>query len=161
MMRPRRSSPTRSSSRAGAPATRSACSSSPIWCASGATRGESVDGLLAEARGLYPDNKLLWWVEAAALMSESRWEDALSVLDRLLAVDLESLPAEGPAYDARIFGEFTQEARGVCLFRLGRYAEAADAYAAAARADPDNLGYRAKWSVAAGRARAAAAAEPG
>ena len=36
-------------------------------------------------------------------------------------------PLWGPAYDERIFNEFAHEARGVCLFRLGRYAEAADA----------------------------------
>ena len=28
-------------------------------------RGEDVDELLAEARALYPENKLLWWIEAA------------------------------------------------------------------------------------------------
>jgi tetratricopeptide (TPR) repeat protein len=55
------------------------------------------------------------------------------------------------AYDARIFGEFAHQARGVCLFRLGRYHEAADAYAAASRANPANLEYRAKLKAALGR----------
>jgi tetratricopeptide (TPR) repeat protein len=121
-------------------------------------RGEDVGELVAEARASYPDNKLLWWIEATVRMSNGRHVDALALLDRLLAVDLAALPAEGPAYDARIFGPFTQEARGACLFRLGRYAEAADAYAQALRSDPRNLAYRAKWTVAQARARTAPAA---
>jgi len=123
-------------------------------------RGENVGELLAEARSSYPDNKLLWWIEATVRMSEERYLDALALLDRLLAVDLAALPAEGPAYDARIFGAFTHEARGACLFRLGRYAEAADAYARAVQSDPGNLVYRSKWTVAQARAQRALAASP-
>jgi tetratricopeptide (TPR) repeat protein len=94
----------------------------------------------------------LWWVEAASRISQRRYPEALELLDRLLAVELVALPDEGPAYDERIFDEFAHEARGACLFRLGRYAEAADAYAAAARIDPANLAYGAKFKVALGRA---------
>jgi glycosyltransferase involved in cell wall biosynthesis len=120
-------------------------------------RGEDVDQLLNEARSRYPSNKLLWWVEAAARISDRRYGEALELLDRLLAVDLATLPDEGVAYDRGIFGEFVHEARGLCLFRLGRYAEAAEAYAQASRIDPDNLAYRSKRQVALGRARGAAA----
>ncbi len=124
-------------------------------------RGEDVAALLAEARTLYPDNKLLWWIEATVRMADGRYLEALALLDRLLAVDLAALPAEGPAYDARIFGEFANEARGACLFRLGRYAQAADAYQQALRSDPGNLVYRSKWTVAEGRSRSAdASLEP-
>ncbi len=124
-------------------------------------RGEDVAALLAEARTFYPDNKLLWWIEATVRMADGRYLEALALLDRLLAVDLAALPAEGPAYDARIFGEFANEARGACLFRLGRYAQAADAYEQALRSDPGNLVYRSKWTVAEGRSRSAdASLEP-
>jgi tetratricopeptide (TPR) repeat protein len=116
------------------------------------SQGEDVTELLAEARGRYPSNKFLWWVEASDHITHRRYAEALELLDRLLAVELASLPAEGVAYDARIFGEFAQQARGVCLFRLGRYQEAADAYAEASRANPANLEYRAKLKVALGRA---------
>jgi tetratricopeptide (TPR) repeat protein len=114
-------------------------------------RGEDVTELLAEARARYPNNKLLWWVQAAAQASHGRYGESLELLDQLLAVDVSALPDEGPAYDQRIFGEFAYEARGLCLFRLGRYAEAADAYARASQIDPGNLAYRAKWHVALGR----------
>jgi tetratricopeptide (TPR) repeat protein len=62
------------------------------------------------------------------------------------------LPDEGPAYDERIFAEYAHDARGLCLFRLGRYAEAAAAYEQASRLNPGDLAYRAKWQVALGRA---------
>jgi tetratricopeptide (TPR) repeat protein len=116
-------------------------------------RGEDVADLLAEGRCRYPQNKLLWWVEAAVHLSHERSDEALELLDRLLAVDVAALPAEGVAYDERIFGEFAHDARGTCLFRLGRYAEAAEAYARAAQANPANLPYRAKRDVSLGRAR--------
>jgi tetratricopeptide (TPR) repeat protein len=117
-------------------------------------RGEDVQELLAEARARYPCNKLLWWVEACMHISRREYREALEQLDRLAAVDEPSLPAEGPAYDERIFGEFAHEARGACLFQLGRYAEAARAYAEASGIDPANLGYRSTGLVALGRARA-------
>lgn len=116
-------------------------------------RGEAVAELLAEARRRYPDNKLLWWVQAATEMSNDRHREALDLLDALLAVDLATLPGDGPAYDARIFGEFAHEARGVCLFRLERYEDAAAAFDRAAKLDPANVGYTAKREAARGRAR--------
>jgi len=117
--------------------------------------GEDVAELLAEARDVYPDNKVLWWIEAIACSSEGRHDEALKLLDRLLGVDLSELPDEGPSYDERIFGEFAHQARGLCLFRLGRYEESGEAYAQASQIDPSNLEYRAKMQVAFGRARAA------
>jgi glycosyltransferase involved in cell wall biosynthesis len=121
-------------------------------------RGDDVAELLAEGRARYPANKLLWWVEATLRLSQRRYAEALALLDRLVAVDLESLPAEGPAYDARIFGEFAHAARGVCLFHLGCYSAAADAYERASQCDPANVEYRAKREVASGRATMSAPA---
>lgn len=114
--------------------------------------GEDIAELLAEARERYPDNKLLWWIDAATCLRAGRYSESLDLLDRLLAVDQDTLPAEGPAYDQRIFGEFAHDARGTCLFRLGRYAEAAEAYGEASHADPSNVAYRSKCKVALGRA---------
>lgn len=123
-------------------------------------RGEDVGELLMEARARYPENKLLWWVQAAVLISARRYEEGLALLDRLVAVDVAALPDEDVAYDARIFGEFAQEARGVCLFALDRFAEAAEAYDRAVRESPDNTVYRARRALAHGRARRAASNAP-
>ena len=118
-------------------------------------RGEDVTGLLAEARGRYPGNCLLVWLEARALTDSRRHEEAIAALDWLLAVDVARLPDEGPAYDERIFGELAHEGRGLCLFRLGRYDEAAAAYAAAARSAPGEPAYPVKRDLAMARARRA------
>jgi glycosyltransferase involved in cell wall biosynthesis len=115
-------------------------------------RGEDVAELLEEGRRRFPDNKLLWWVEATVRRSEGRYEESLGLLDRLLAVDLASLPAENIAYDARIFREWALDARGACLFRLERYEEAAASYARAEAIVPGSLEYRAKRAAALGRA---------
>jgi glycosyltransferase involved in cell wall biosynthesis len=115
-------------------------------------RDEDPADLLAEARRRYPENKLLWWVEAAAHISAGRYTEALSLVDRLLAVDPAVVDPAGTAYDERIFGEYAQEARGVCLFRLERYDEASAAFETAASLDPSNLGYRTKARLASARA---------
>jgi glycosyltransferase involved in cell wall biosynthesis len=116
-------------------------------------RGEDVNALLDEARERYPQNKLLWWVQAAALIAARRYEESLGLLDKLVRVELASLPDEGVAYDRRIFGEFAQEARGVCLAALGRHAQAAAAYEEALRENPNSTVHRARLALARGRAR--------
>jgi glycosyltransferase involved in cell wall biosynthesis len=117
-------------------------------------RGRDAFGLLAEARARYPTNKLLWWIEASVCLRDGRCTEALELLDRLLSVNVAALPSEDVAYDARIFGELALDARGTCLFRLGRYREAATAYEEASWCDPSNLSYRAKAAVARGRSAA-------
>jgi glycosyltransferase involved in cell wall biosynthesis len=116
-------------------------------------RGEDVTELLAEARGMYPHNCLLLWQEARALTAAGRHDEAIAAFDELLAVDLKRLPDYGPAYDERLFGELSHEGRGLCLFRLGRYFEAAAAYAAAAACAPDDPSYPVKQQLALARAR--------
>jgi glycosyltransferase involved in cell wall biosynthesis len=116
-------------------------------------RGEDVSALLDEARERYPQNKLLWWVQAAALISARRYEESLGLLDKLVRVELSSLPDESVAYDRRIFGEFAQEARGVCLVALGRYTQAVAAYEKALRENPDSTVHRTRLALARGRAR--------
>jgi len=118
-------------------------------------RGEDVTDLLAEARGRYPRNCLLVWQEARALTTDGRHEEAIAAFDWLLSVDTRRLPDEGPAYDARLFGELAHEGRGLCLFRLGRYQDAEQAYAQAARCAPDKPEYLVKRNLALARARRA------
>ena len=116
-------------------------------------RGEDVTELLAEARGMYPRNCVLLWQEARALTAAGRHDEAIAAFDGLLAVDVKRLPDDGPAYDERLFGELPHEGRGLCLFRLGRYEEAAAAYAAAATCAPDDPSYPVKQQLALARAR--------
>lgn len=115
-------------------------------------QGAPFEELLAEALSLYPDDKQLWWIEAQAHMAAGRHRDALPVLDRLLAVDLDRIHEDGPAYDQRFFGDLAHDAYGTCLFRLGDYAGAAAAYGRAAACEPESIVYRSKREVALGRA---------
>jgi tetratricopeptide (TPR) repeat protein len=116
-------------------------------------RGEDVADLVGEALARYPDNWLLVWAKARLEIDAGRYHDALCWLDRLTDVEVTRLPDQGIAYDERLFGAFAQASRGLCLFRLGRYADAAAAYAVAERCEPANLEYRIKRELAALRAR--------
>jgi glycosyltransferase involved in cell wall biosynthesis len=101
-------------------------------------RGEDVGDLIAEARRYYPFNYVRIGQEARMLVAGGRPAEALVNFDLLLAADRASLPDAGPSYDERLFGEAAHEGRGLCLFRLGRYAEAAAAYGRAAECAPGN-----------------------
>ena len=61
------------------------------------------------------------------------------------------------AYAVELFAADVPDARGLCLFRLGRYDEAADAYRQAERFPGDALGRRAKRMLAEHRAQVASA----
>jgi glycosyltransferase involved in cell wall biosynthesis len=111
-------------------------------------RGEDVRDLLAEALERYPDNWLLVWTRARAELDAGRFEAALDWFDRLTAVDVARLPDAGVAYDGRLFSSFAHASRGLCLFRLGRYEEAAAAYREAEDREPDNPEYRVKRRLA-------------
>jgi tetratricopeptide (TPR) repeat protein len=111
-------------------------------------RGEDVGDLLAEARRLYPDNYVLLWQEARCQLAAGRPAEALASFDALLAVDPAGLADAGPSYDERLFREAAHEGRGLCLFRLGRYREAAEAYARAERCAPGNPEFAVKRQLA-------------
>jgi tetratricopeptide (TPR) repeat protein len=116
-------------------------------------RGEPVGELLADALRRYPNNWLIVFYEGRYLIDHERHEEALERFRRLLAVDLVALPDEWPgACDARIFGSLSHDACGICLFRLGRHAEAAAAWEAAAESAPDDPSFAAKRQLALARA---------
>ncbi len=112
------------------------------------TDGEDVADLLREGRAAYPGNYVLLWQEARHLVAAGQPEPALARFDKLLTVDLDGLPDVGPAYDQRLFGESAHEGRGLCLMRLGRFAEAAAAYGEAERCDPGNPEFAVKKKLA-------------
>ena len=121
-------------------------------------RGEDVTDLIAEGRVRWPDNWALVWQEGQAHLAGGRNEEAARCFTRILAVDT-SAPAP-LAYDGRMFGADPRASLGLALFRLGRYAEAADAYAAAERLEPDAAEYRVKRLLAEARAQGAALDKP-
>jgi Flp pilus assembly protein TadD len=114
--------------------------------------GEDPTALLHEGLALFPDNLVLVWQYARLLIQHGQYEPALQQLDRLAAVDVTTLPDKGPSYDQELVGELPHEARGLCMFRLGRYAEAAEEYAAALSHAPGNAEYRAKLALSTARA---------
>jgi len=111
-------------------------------------RGEGVTDLIAEGRRCYPANYVLIWQEARLLAASGRPGDALAGFDALLAADQSRLPDAGPSYDQRLFTEAAHDGRALCLFRLGRYAESAEAYDLAARCAPGNPEYPVKRQLA-------------
>ena len=116
-------------------------------------RGERVEALLNEGLERWPENWLLIWIRARVEMDAGHFERAVVDLERLLEVDVGALEELGVAYDARLFGLLAHASRGRCLLELGRAAEAASAYAAAQRCDPDNPEYAVKRALAEAVAR--------
>jgi tetratricopeptide (TPR) repeat protein len=117
-------------------------------------RGEDTRELAEEAIRHYPQDWALVWHRAQAHSFAGDWEAALADLDRLVALDPDAI-VDHAAYERSIFGDQAQAARGLCLFKLGRYDESEAAYAAAERELPGTEELRVKRQLAAARARAA------
>jgi tetratricopeptide (TPR) repeat protein len=109
-------------------------------------RGGAGD-LMVEALARYPDDPLLLWMQALIELDRGQPERALAALDRLGAVDRTKLD-DTISYEEGLFGVMRQEARGLCLFRLGRFADAAVAYGEAERSQPANDQHRLKRLMA-------------
>lgn len=114
-------------------------------------RGDDVTALLAEGRARWPTNWLLVWVDGQVHLDRGRYIEAVSCFRQLLDVDTATLPSAGLAYHDRIFGSYAHASLALCYFRLGRYAEAARAYAAAEKLEPANAAYRVKRLLAESR----------
>ena len=107
-------------------------------------RGADVTELLAEARTRWPEQWLLRFIEGLVALEGNRLADAEACFRALIEVDVDALPDSGVGYDERIFGAHALSSLGLTLFRAGRYAEAAAAYAAAEQSDPAEPEYRVK-----------------
>jgi glycosyltransferase involved in cell wall biosynthesis len=116
-------------------------------------RGDDVEGLLDEGLERWPENWLLVWIRARVEMAAGCYERAMIHLDRLRQADVDALAELGIAYDRRLFGVFAHAARGRCLLALDRPAEAAEAYAAAERCEPDTAEHAVKRQLAEALAR--------
>jgi glycosyltransferase involved in cell wall biosynthesis len=115
-------------------------------------RGDDADDLLAQALSRYPDNLILLWYLSRAAIRRGDFEAAMSPLQAILAIDATHLPDLGPSYDQRLLCELPQDSLGLCLFRLGRYEEAAQCYQSAATSAPTNPAYSAKLALARAKA---------
>jgi tetratricopeptide (TPR) repeat protein len=117
-----------------------------------AARGDDTRQLADEALRRYPHDWALIALRAEARVRAGAWEAALEDLDRLVAVDPDGV-LDAAAYDRALFGHRAQASRGLCLFRLGRYADAAEAYATAETELGGSEELRVKRELAAARAR--------
>jgi hypothetical protein len=98
-------------------------------------QGEDAADLLDEALTRYPDTVLLAWLKVRAEIDAGRYEHALRWLGRF-DVDT-TMPIEDTiSYPMELFGARVPDARGLCLFRLGRFRDAATAYAQAEAFEP-------------------------
>ncbi|MCU1359899.1 MAG: glycosyltransferase [Ilumatobacteraceae bacterium] len=122
-------------------------------------RGAPVTDLLAQARATYPTNCILLYIEGQQLTQQGQYQEAVDRFEELLAVDPNDLPPGSPSYDQRLFGDLAHEGHALALFRAGRYAQAADAYAAAEALMPSIPEYSVKRQLAQARARTTAPAQ--
>jgi tetratricopeptide (TPR) repeat protein len=119
----------------------------------GDQRGADTRALLEEAVLAFPDNCVLLWLEAQHLIGRAEYLQAMARLDRILHVDWEHQPDSGPSYDESLVWELPWISKALCLFRLGAYDEAADAYLALAEHSPGDPSYPVKAQLALARAR--------
>ncbi len=89
--------------------------------------------LAARAVEAYPDHYGLVLARANALYAAGEAQAALPFLQRLIAIDPQTVFDPLTAFDKRIFGEWAYQLMGAAFMRLNRIAEAGAAFAQAAR----------------------------
>jgi tetratricopeptide (TPR) repeat protein len=114
-------------------------------------RGQDTERLLEEALARYPDSIALAWLKILAEVKAGHYEAALGRLE-MFDVNADMPVEDTVAYPSEMFGPRAIEARALCLFRLERYREAAEAYAELERLEPDETAHRLKRILAAHRA---------
>jgi tetratricopeptide (TPR) repeat protein len=119
----------------------------------GFARGDDVAALLDEASARYPTNLGLVWFRGRALLAAGQPAEAIPCFERLLAAGESGAIDRSWSYDERILGVFPHAALASAHWALARYEESCRHWAAAARADPTNLEYRAKLAACARLAR--------
>ena len=115
-------------------------------------RGADPLPAIAEGLRLDPQHFGLRFLEARALTDARRFDEALAILDTLLAVDGATFCDPLVSYDARIFGVDALELKAIALLRSGRRAEAGRAFAAASALAPDELSYKVRARALLGEA---------
>jgi tetratricopeptide (TPR) repeat protein len=113
--------------------------------------GEEALALIREATELQPDNLLLHWLEARALLAAGQYVEALLIFEALAAVDADTLVAD-VSYDRRILGAWAFAEAGYCAFRMGCYRESERWYLRAEALEPLCVEFRTKRQLAGKRA---------
>lgn len=107
-------------------------------------RGEDVLSLVDWGLTLRPGNWSLQFLRARALIERTRYEEAITLLDALVAQDAAAICDPMIAHDIRIFGCYAHDLTGLALLRMGQRQAAAQAFSRAAAAAPFDLSYRVK-----------------
>ncbi len=107
-------------------------------------RGEDVLPIIEQGLELYPTHAQLQLLKAQALIKRDQLDAALVILEDLATIDGATFADPVLSHDRRIFDVFAHDLMGVVLLRLGRRAEAAEAFGRAAKGAPDELSYRVK-----------------
>lgn len=115
-------------------------------------RGEDVGALLDESLALFPGNCVLLFADGRARMERGDYLGALARFDEILRQAQLPIREGTPAYNVRLVGELSQASQALCLFRLGRYDEAADSYDRAGAIAPEDPTYPIRRDLARTRA---------
>ncbi|MFI5324262.1 MAG: glycosyltransferase [Thermodesulfobacteriota bacterium] len=110
-------------------------------------KGEDISGLMDEAVRLFPDNYLIMWARAMALMHGGAYDTAAEIFSELASINPENIEAGRISYDNRIFGAFSYEPMGTCYFKLGKLRESERCYSLALKKDPENREYQTKHKL--------------
>lgn len=97
---------------------------------------EPSSELLEEVVSLFPDNPFCHWYSGISAVKNEDWGGAAPLFQRLLKLGAGGDYDRNISYDERIFGCWSWEQLGVCLFHLRHYLEAADCFERACEPDP-------------------------
>lgn len=108
---------------------------------------ENADAVLGDGLALFPNDPMLRWHAARALMASERWDDAVPELVGLQRAYLAGDLPDGIGFPLRQFTSWTSSLVGDCHHQMGRYREAAEAYGQAREVEPEHLEYRVKQEL--------------
>lgn len=103
-----------------------------------------VTELMAEARTRFPRDPVLRWIEARIAMIEGRHDEAIAGFTALTAAAGRGELTEDLGFPSSLFGATTLAMIATCHFEQGAHRSAADFFARAESAEPDNIEYRTK-----------------
>lgn len=101
-----------------------------------------VTELMIEARTMFPRDPVLRWTEARIAMIQGRHDEAIAGFTALTEAAGRGDLTEDLGYQSSLFGATTFAMIATCHFEQGDHRAAADFFARAESAEPDNVEYR-------------------